>query len=139
MEITIIDIIIFTCCAISLALYTISGFRKKMNFKEMFYTRIEKVFFTLMKITFINALFYLVLFGTKKGISQEEMNKMVFWFMLLISTLMWFGKNTINGFKESRQAEGYTKLDYTASGFLLVASFLLISKIVLALPLIIFN
>jgi len=139
MKIPIIDVVMFVCCAISLALYTISGFRKKMNFKEMFYTRIEKVFFTLMKITFINALFYLVLFGTKKGISQEEMNKMVFWFMLLISTLMWFGKNTINGFKESRQAEGYTKLDYTASGFLLVASFLLISKIVLALPLIIFN
>lgn len=139
MKIPIIDVVMFVCCAISLALYTISGFRKKMNFKEMFYTRIETVFFTLMKITFINALFYLVLFGTKKGISQEEMNKMVFWFMLLISTLMWFGKNTINGFKESRQAEGYTKLDYTASGFLLVASFLLISKIVLALPLIIFN
>ena len=139
MKIPTIDVVMFVCCAISLALYTISGFRKKMNFKEMFYTRIEKVFFTLMKITFINALFYLVLFGTKKGISQEEMNKMVFWFMLLISTLMWFGKNTINGFKESRQAEGYTKLDYTASGFLLVASFLLISKIVLALPLIIFN
>ena len=96
------------------------------------------MFFTLMKITFINALFYLVLFGTQKGISQE-MNKMVFWFILLISALMWFGENTINGFKESRQAEGYTKLDYVASGFLLVASFLLISKIVLALPLIIFN
>lgn len=139
MKIPIIDIVMFVCCAISLALYTISGFRKKMNFKETFYTRIEKVFFTLMKITFINALFYLVLFGTQKGISQEEMNKMFFWFMLLISALMWFGENTINGFKESRQAEGYTKLDYTASGFLLVASFLLISKIVLALPLIIFN
>lgn len=139
MKIPIIDVVMFVCCAISLALYTISGFRKKMNFKEMFYTRIEKVFFTLMKITFINALFYLVLFGTKKGISQEEMNKMVFWFILLISVLMWFGENTINGFKESRQAEVYTKLDYVASGFLLVASFLLISKIVLALPLIIFN
>ena len=134
-----IDILLIICITISLILFTVSGLRKKMNFKEMFYTRIEKVFFTLMKITFINALFYLVLFGTKKGISQEEMNKMFFWFMLLISTLMWFGKNTINGFKESRQAEGYTKLDYTASGFLLVASFLLISKIVLALPLIIFN
>lgn len=139
MNIPVVDVIMFVCCAISLALYTISGFRKKMNFKEMFETRIEKVFFTLMKITFINALFYLVLFGTQKGISQEEMNKMFFWFMLLISTLMWFGENTINGFKESRQAEGYTKLDYTASVFLLVASFLLISKIVLALPLIIFN
>lgn len=140
MKIPIIDLGMFACCAISLVLYTISGFRKKMNFKEMFYTRIEKVFFTLMKITFINVLFYLVLFGIQKGkgISQE-MNKMVFWFMLLISTLMWFGENTINGFKESRQAEGYTKLDYVASGFLLVASFLLISKIVLALPLIIFN
>lgn len=134
-----IDILLIICITISLILFTVSGLRKKMNFKEMFYTRIEKVFFTLMKITFINALFYLVLFGTQKGISQEEMNKMFFWFMLLISTLMWFGKNTINGFKESRQAEGYTKLDYTASGFLLVASFLLISKIVLALPLIIFN
>lgn len=138
MKIPVVDVIMFVCCAISLALYTISGFRKKMNFKEMFETRIEKVFFTLMKITFINALFYLVLFGTQKGISQE-MNKMFIWIMLLIITLMWFGKNTINGFKESRQAEGYTKLDYTASGFLLVASFLLISKIVLALPLIIFN
>ena len=78
MKIPIIDVVMFVCCAISLALYTISGFRKKMNFKEMFYTRIEKVLFTLMKITFINALFYLVLFGTKKGISQEEMNKMFF-------------------------------------------------------------
>ena len=134
-----IDIMIIVCIAISLVLFTVSALRKKMNFKEMFYTRIEKVFFTLMKITFINALFYLVLFGTKKGISQEEMNKMFFWFMLLICTLMWFGENTINGFKESRQAEGYTKLDYVASAFLLVASFLLISKIVLALPLIIFN
>lgn len=138
MKIPIIDVVMFVCCAISLALYTISGFRKKMNFKEMFETRIEKVFFTLMKITFINALFYLVLFGTKKGISQEEMNKMFFWFILLISTLMWFGENTINGFKESRQAEGHTKLDYVASGFLLVASFLLIFKIVLMLPEIIF-
>lgn len=139
MNIPVVDVVIFIFCAISLALYMVSGLRKKISFKEIFETRIKKVFFTLMKITFINALFYLVLFGTKKGISQEEMNKMVFWFMLLISTLMWFGKNTINGFKESRQAEGYTKLDYTASGFLLVASFLLISKIVLALPLIIFN
>lgn len=133
-----IDILLIICITISLILFTVSGLRKKMNFKEMFYTRIEKVFFTLMKITFINALFYLVLFGTQKGISQE-MNKMFIWLMILISTLMWFGENTINGFKESRQAEGYTKLDYTASGFLLVASFLLISKIVLALPLIIFN
>ena len=91
-----------------------------------------------MKITFINVLFSIVLFGTQKGISQET-NKMLIWLILLIVTLMWFGENTINGFKESRQAEGYTKLDYTASGFLLVASFLLISKIVLALPLIIFN
>lgn len=133
-----IDILLIICITISLILFTVSGLRKKMNFKEMFYTRIEKVFFTLMKITFINALFYLVLFGTQKGISQE-MNKMFIWLMILISTLMWFGENTINGFKESRQAEGYTKLDYTASGFLLVTSFLLISKIVLALPLIIFN
>lgn len=138
MKIPIVDVIMFVCCAISLALYTISGFRKKMNFKETFYTRIEKVFFTLMKITFINVLFSIVLFGTQKGISQET-NKMLIWLILLIVTLMWFGENTINGFKESRQAEGYTKLDYTASGFLLVASFLLISKIVLALPLIIFN
>lgn len=138
MNIPVVDVIMFVCCAISLALYTISGFRKKMNFKEMFYTRIEKVFFTLMKITFINVLFSIVLFGTQKGISQET-NKMLIWLILLIVTLMWFGENTINGFKESRQAEGYTKLDYTASGFLLVASFLLISKIVLALPLIIFN
>ena len=138
MNIPVVDVIMFVCCAISIALYTISGFRKKMNFKEMFYTRIEKVFFTLMKITFINVLFSIVLFGTQKGISQET-NKMLIWLILLIVTLMWFGENTINGFKESRQAEGYTKLDYTASGFLLVASFLLISKIVLALPLIIFN
>lgn len=138
MNIPVVDVIMFVCCAISLALYTISGFRKKMNFKEMFYTRIEKVFFTLMKITFINVLFSIVLFRTQKGISQET-NKMLIWLILLIVTLMWFGENTINGFKESRQAEGYTKLDYTASGFLLVASFLLISKIVLALPLIIFN
>lgn len=138
MKIPVLDVIMLVCCAISLALYIISGFRKKMNFKEMFYTRIEKVFFTLMKITFINALFYLVLFGTQKGISQEKY-KMFIWFMILICSLIWFYENSVKGFKESRQAEGYTKLDYTASGFLLVASVLLISKIVLALPLIIFN
>lgn len=138
MKFPIIDVVMFVCCSISLALYTISGFRKKMNFKEMFYTRIEKVFFTLMKITFINALFYLVLFGTQKGISQEK-DKMFILSMILICSLIWFYENSVKGFKESRQAEEYTKLDYTASGFLLVASFLLISKIVLALPLIIFN
>ena len=130
--------VIFVCCVISLALYTISGFRKKMNFKEMFYTRIEKVFFTLMKITFINVLFSIVLFGTKKGISEEKY-KMFIWFMILICSLIWFYENSVKGFKESIHAEGYTKIDYVASGFLLVASFLLIFKIVLALPLIIFN
>lgn len=138
MKIPIIDLGMFACCAISLVLYTISGFRKKMNFKEMFYTRIEKVFFTLMKITFINVLFFIVSFEPPKGINQET-DKRTIWFLLLIIGLMWFSENTINGFKESRKMEGYTKLDYTASGFLLVASFLLISKIVLALPLIIFN
>lgn len=138
MNIPVVDVIMFVCCAISLALYTISGFRKKMKFKEMFETRIEKVFFTLIKLTFINALFYLVLFGTQKGISQEK-NKMFIWFMILICSLIWFYENSVKGFKESRQEEGYTKLDYVASSFLLVASFLLISKIVLALPLIIFN
>ena len=138
MNIPVVDVVIFIFCAISLALYMVSGLRKKISFKEIFETRIKKVFFTLMKITFINVLFSIVLFGTQKGISQET-NKMLIWLILLIVTLMWFGENTINGFKESRQAEGYTKLDYTASGFLLVASFLLISKIVLALPLIIFN
>lgn len=66
MKIPVVDIIMFICCAISLALYTISGFRKKMNFKEMFETRIEKVLFTLMKLIFINALFYLVLWQVQK-------------------------------------------------------------------------
>lgn len=60
------------------------------------------------------------------------------WTMMLICSVMWFYKNTVKGFKESRQAEGYTKLDYVASGFLLVASFLLIFKIVLMLQVIIF-
>ena len=106
MKIPIIDVVMFVCCAISLALYTISGFRKKMNFKEMFYTRIEKVFFTLMKITFINALFYLVLFGTKKGISQEEMNKMVFWFILLISALMCLVKIRLTVLKKVDRRKG---------------------------------
>ena len=66
MKIPVVDIIMFICCAISLAFYTISGFRKKMNFKEMFETRIEKVLFTLMKITFINAFFYYILWKLQK-------------------------------------------------------------------------
>ena len=103
-----IDLIVVICIAFSLILFTISGLIKKMAFKKIFETRINQVFFTIMKITFINA-------------------------------LLWFGENMINGFKESRKMEGYTKLDYVASAFLLLASFLLISKIVLALPLIIFN
>lgn len=72
MKIIYIDVAIYICCVISLLFYIISAFKKKMNFKEMFETRIEKVIFTLMKITFINALFYIVLFGTQKGISQEK-------------------------------------------------------------------
>ena len=79
-----------------------------MNFKEMFYTRIEKVFFTLMKITFINALFYIVLFGTQKGISQEKY-KMFIWFMILICSLIWFYENSIKGFKECRNEIGYSR------------------------------
>ena len=109
-----------------------------MAFKKIFETRINQVFFTIMKITFINALFFIVSFEPQKGIDQEK-DKMFIWFLLLIIGLMWFGENMINGFKESRKMEGYTKLDYVASAFLLLASFLLISKIVLALPLIIFN
>lgn len=138
MNIPVVDVIMFVCCAISLALYTISGFRKKISFKEVFETRIKKVLFTIMKLTFINVLFFIVSFEPPKGINQET-DKRAIWFLLLIIGLMWFSENTINGFKESRKMEGYTKLDYVASGFLLVASFLLISKIVLALPLIIFN
>ena len=104
-----------------------------MNFKEMFYTRIEKVFFTLMKITFINALFYIVLFGTQKGISQEKY-KMFIWFMILICSLIWFYENSIKGFKESRNEIGYSRLDYVSSAFLVIPCFLFIIKFVLILP-----
>jgi hypothetical protein len=138
MNIPVVDVIMFVCCAISLALYTISGFRKKISFKEVFETRIKKVLFTIMKLTFINVLFFIVSFEPPKGINQET-DKRAIWFLLLIIGLMWFSENTINGFKESRKMEGYTKLDYVASAFLLFASFLLIFEIVLKLPFIIFN
>ena len=138
MNIPVVDVIMFVCCAISLALYTISGFRKKISFKEVFETRIKKVLFTIMKLTFINVLFFIVSFEPPKGINQET-DKRAIWFLLLIIGLMWFSENTINGFKESRKMEGYTKLDYVASAFLLFASFLLIFEIELKLPFIIFN
>lgn len=138
MNIPVVDVVIFIFCAISLALYMVSGLRKKISFKEIFETRIKKVFFTIMKLTFINVLFFIVSFEPQKVINQEK-NKMVIWFLLLIIGLMWFSENTINGFKESIKMEGYTKLDYVASAFLLFASFLLITKIVLNLPFIIFN
>lgn len=138
MNIPVVDVIMFVCCAISLTLYTISGFRKKISFKEVFETRIKKVLFTIMKLTFINVLFFIVSFEPPKGINQET-DKRAIWFLLLIIGLMWFSENTINGFKESRKMEGYTKLDYVASAFLLFASFLLIFEIVLKLPFIIFN
>lgn len=138
MNIPVVDVIMFVCCAISLALFTISGFRKKISFKEVFETRIKKVLFTIMKLTFINVLFFIVSFEPPKGINQET-DKRAIWFLLLIIGLMWFSENTINGFKESRKMEGYTKLDYVASAFLLFASFLLIFEIVLKLPFIIFN
>lgn len=133
MKIVYIDVAIFICCVISLVFYIISGFMKKFNFKEMFETRLEKVFFTLMKIIFINALFYLVFFGIQKGISQE-MNKMFIWFMILICSLILFYEISIKGFKESRNEKGYTKLDYVASAFLIFPSFLFIIKFVLLLP-----
>ena len=91
-----------------------------------------------MKLTFINVLFFIVSFEPPKGINQET-DKRAIWFLLLIIGLMWFSENTINGFKESRKMEEYTKLDYVASAFLLFASFLLIFEIVLKLPFIIFN
>lgn len=128
-----IDFAIFICCVISLVFYIISGFWKKLNFKEMFYTRIEKVFFTLMKITFINALFYIVFFGTQKGISQEKY-KIFIWFMILICSLIWFYENSIKGFKESRNEIGYSRLDYVSSAFLVIPCFLFIIKFVLILP-----
>jgi hypothetical protein len=133
METIYIDVVIFICFVISLVLYIISGFLKKLKFKEMFETRIEKVFFTLMKIIFINVLFYIVLFGIQKGISQEEY-KMFIWFMILICSLIWFHENSIKGFKESRNEIGYTKIDYVGSVFLVIPCFLFIIKFVLILP-----
>lgn len=133
MKIIYIDVAIYICCVISLLFYIISGFKKKMNFKEMFETRIEKVFFTLMKITFINALFYIVFFGTQKGISQEKY-KMFIWFMILICSLIWFYENSVKGFKESRNEKGFTKLDYVASAFLVIPFLLFIFKFILILP-----
>ena len=133
METIYIDVVIFICFVISLVLYIISGFLKKLKFNEMFDTRIEKVFFTLMKIIFINVLFYIVLFGIQKGISQEEY-KMFIWFMILICSLIWFHENSIKGFKESRNEIGYTKIDYVGSVFLVIPCFLFIIKFVLILP-----
>lgn len=61
MEITIIDIIIFTCCAISLVLYTVSSFRKKMNFKEMYKERLEKILITIIILTVSSTAIYILL------------------------------------------------------------------------------
>ena len=66
MEITIIDIIIFTCCAISLVLYTVSGFRKKMNFKEMYKERLEKILITIIILTVSSTAIYILLSSVQR-------------------------------------------------------------------------
>lgn len=66
MEITIIDIIIFTCCAISLVLYTVSGFRKKMDFKEMYKERLEKILITIIILTVSSTAIYILLSSVQR-------------------------------------------------------------------------
>lgn len=126
-----IDVAIIICCVISLVLYIISGFRKKMTFKEIFEIRIEKVFFTLVKIIIINALFYIVVWYFQ---NRDYRMNYSFWFMMFICSLMWFYQNSVKGFKESKNEKGYTKLDYVSSAFLVVPSLLFIFKFVLILP-----
>lgn len=126
-----IDVAIFICCVISLVLYIISGFRKEITFKEIFETRIGKVFFTLVKLIIINVPFYIVVwYFQNRGYRMNY----PFWFMLLICSLMWFYQNSVKGFKESINEKGYTKLDYVASAFLVLPSLLFIFKFVLVLP-----
>ena len=131
MESIYIDVAIFICCVISLVLYIIYGFRKEITFKEIFETRIRKVFFTLVKLIIINAPFYIVVWYIQNR--GYRMNYS-FWFMLLICSLMWFYQNSVKGFKESINEKGYTKLDYVASAFLVLPSLLFIFKFVLILP-----
>lgn len=131
MKIIYIDVAIFICCVISLVLYIISGFRKEITFKEIFETRIGKVFFTIVKLIIINVPFYIVVWYSQN--MGDRMNY-PFWFMLLICSLMWFYQNSVKGFKESKNEKGYTKLDYVSSVFLVLPSLLFIIKFVLILP-----
>lgn len=126
-----IDVAIFICCVISLVLYIISGFRKEITFKEIFETRIGKVFFTLVKLIIINASFYIVVWYLQ---NRDYRMNYPFWFMLLICSLMWFYQNSVKGFKESINEKGYTKLDYVATAFLVLPCLLFIFKFVLILP-----
>ena len=131
MESIYIDVAIFICCVISLLLYIISGFRKEITFKEIFETRIGKVFFTLVKLIIINAPFYIVVWYIQNR--GYRMNY-PFWLMLLICSLMWFYQNSVKSFKEIKNEKGYTKLDYVASAFLVLPSLLFSFKFVLILP-----
>mgnify|MGYP000905793929 CR=1 FL=1 len=133
MKIIYIDVSIIICCAISLVLFIISGFRKEITFKETFETRIGKVFFTLVKLIIINVPFYIVVwYFQNRGYRMNY----PFWFMLLICSLIFKAVRKIffRIKKESKNEKGYTKLDYVASAFLVFPSLLFIFKFVLILP-----
>lgn len=55
-----IDIMIIACIAISLILFTVSAFRKKMTLKEMFDKRLEKVLVTIIILTISSVFIYML-------------------------------------------------------------------------------
>ena len=66
MEISIIDIVIFVCCAISLSLYAVSAIRKKMTLKEMFEKRLDKILTTIIILTITSAVTYYFLWAVQR-------------------------------------------------------------------------
>ena len=60
-----IDMLIVICITISLILFTVSGLRKKMTLKEMFYKRLEKVLVTIIILTITSAVTYYLLWAVQ--------------------------------------------------------------------------
>ena len=61
-----IDMLIVICITISLILFTVSGFRKKMTLKEMFDKRLEKVLVTIIILTITSAVTYHLLWAVQR-------------------------------------------------------------------------
>lgn len=131
MKFSIIDVVMFVCCTISLILYTVSGLRKKIPFKEIFKKRIKNVFNTIMILIFSNAMFYLTLLHV-----QERIRKQIYKIdgipeIIVLIILCWVGRKARDNFEEKYKKEGYTKLDHVASFFLSFSLYLFIVKIIL--------